>query len=72
MRTYKYLAFYANLMAINYPKMPQNWHFWPIVAPVAPNGWISVDIGWNLVGYIQNGLKVPFGPTKIAPRGGQK
>ena len=45
------------------------------MAPVAPNAWISVDIGWIWVGYIQDGLLGPFGPTKIAPgglRGGQK
>ena len=40
---------------------------------MAPNGWISVDLGWIWVGYIQDGLK--FGPTEIAPgglQGGQK
>merc|ERR1712218_396072 len=37
-----------------------------IVAPVSPNGWISVDLGWIWVGYIQDGSLGPFGPTKIA------
>ena len=40
------------------------------MAPVAPNGWISVDLGWIWVGYIQDGLLGPFGPTEIAPGGG--
>ena len=34
-----------------------------------------MDLGWNLVGYIQDGLSVPFGPTEIGSRvlqGGQK
>ena len=35
---------------------------------MAPNGWISVDIGWIWVGYIQDGPLGPFGPTEIAPR----
>ena len=39
------------------------------MAPVAPNGWISVDLGWIWVGYIQDGLLGPFGPTKIVPGG---
>ena len=30
-------------------------------------GWITVDLGWIWAGYIQDGLLVPFGPTKIAP-----
>ena len=38
------------------------------MALVAPNGWISVDLGWNLVGYFQDGLSVPFGPTEIGSR----
>ena len=45
------------------------------MALVAPNGWISVDLGWIFVGYIQDGLSVPFGPTEIGSRvlqGGQK
>ena len=33
------------------------------------NGWISMDIGWIWVGYIQDGLLVPFGPSVIAIRG---
>ena len=36
------------------------------MAPVAPNGWISVDLGWIWVGYIQDGPLGPFGPTEIA------
>ena len=39
---------------------------WPYPALVAPNGLISVDLGWIWVGYIQDGLLAPFGPTKIA------
>ena len=42
---------------------------------MAPNGWISVDLGWIWVGYIQDGPLGPFGPTEIAPgglHGGQK
>ena len=35
---------------------------------MAPNGWISVDLGWIFVGYIQDGLSVPFGPTEIGSR----
>ena len=34
-----------------------------------------MDIGWIWVGYIQDGLLGPFGPTKIVPgglKGGQK
>ena len=33
---------------------------------MAPNGWISVDLGWIWVGYIQGGLLVTFGPTEIS------
>ena len=39
------------------------------MAPVAPNGWISVDLGWIWVGYIQDGLLGPFVPTEIDPGG---
>ena len=42
---------------------------------MAPNGWVSVDLGWIWVGYIQDGLFGPFGPTEIVPgglKGGQK
>ena len=45
------------------------------MAPVSPNGWISVDLGWIWVGYIQDGPLGPFGPIGIAPgglHGGQK
>ena len=42
------------------------------MAPVAPNGWISVDLGWIWVGYVQYGLFGSFGPTEIAPGGLQR
>ena len=56
-------------------KYPENTIKKAIIALVAPNGWISMDLGWIWAGYIQGGLLVPFGPTKIAPgglQGGQK
>ena len=48
-------------------KYPENTIKKAIMAHVAPNGWISMDLGWIWAGYIQGGLLVPFGPTKIAP-----
>ena len=48
-------------------KYPENTIKKAIMALVAPNGWISMDLGWIWAGYIQGGLLVPFGPTKIGP-----
>ena len=50
----------AIFMAKSSPKKPQIRQFWLLVELVALNGWI-----W--VGYIQDGLLVPFGPIKIVP-----
>ena len=33
---------------------------------MAPNGWISMDLGWIWVEYIQSGLLVTFGPIEIS------
>ena len=52
----------AIFMAKSSPKKPQIRQFWLLVELVALNGWI-----W--VGYIQDGLLVPFGPSVIAIRG---
>ena len=41
-------------------------HFWPQAALDDPNGWISMDPYWIYVEHNQDGLLVPFGPTKIA------
>ena len=40
-----------------------------IAAVETTNGWISMDIDWIWLGYIQEGLLVPFGPSIIASRG---
>ena len=40
-----------------------------IAAVETTNGWISMDIGWIWLGYIQDVLLVPFGPS-VLPSGG--
>ena len=52
-------------------KYPENTIKKAIMAHVAPNGWISMDLGWIWAGYIQGGLLVPFGSTKIVPGGSE-
>ena len=47
-------------------KYPENTIKKAIMALVAPNGWISMDLGWIWVGYIQGGLLVTFVPTEIS------
>ena len=34
---------------------------------MAPNGWISVDLGWIWAGYIQDGLLVQMVSPKLYP-----
>ena len=40
-----------------------------IAAVETTNGWISMDIGWIWLGYIQDVPLGPFGPIGIAPGG---
>ena len=77
-----YKAFGAKMSFVtrNLPPGPFKKLFWifshsrplgerTIAAVETTNVWISMDIGWVWLGYIQDGLLVPFGPSVIAIRG---
>ena len=56
----------ALVEALGGQKWPLNAINWATQPYVAPNVWISVDLGCMRVEHIQNGLLMPFTPAKIA------